>query len=225
MLLIQKRVYIAFMFVFLPVTAYSQVALYELDPGKTGFGFGLTTQEEGTTLGASIDYGIDERSKISFHGGIGFIDDDELKAFGGDIPPSPWGGISIVHVKPLGQSGLEYFFQGGFGAGYASVVEDSTNDRLASSQAFSLSGSGGLLKRLETESDWVIIPFFALSYANVWTTLESKRLAIEKTESDGSLGGTAGLEIEMSPTVSLRGTFEFSFESSDTAFSIGLNFH
>lgn len=224
-MLIWKRVYIAFMFVLLPVPAYSQVALYELHTGETGFGFGLSTQEEGTTLGARVDYGIDERSKISFHGGIGFIDDDELNSFGGDIPPSPAGSIGIVHVKPLGQSGLEYFFQGGFGAGFASVVEDGTNDRLVSSRAFSLAGGGGILKRLETESERVIIPFFAVTYTNVWTTLESKRLAFEEIESEGSFGGTAGLEIEISPTVSLLGTFAFSFESSDTAFSIGLTFH
>ena len=65
----------------------------------------------------------------------------------------------------------------------------------------------------------MIIPYFVLSYTNTWTTTE------EETDSDRYLGGTIGLEIEISPTVSVGGSFDFSFQDSDTAFGIGINFH
>ena len=41
----------------------------------------------------------------------------------------------------------------------------------------------------------------------------------------GVSGEQIGLEIEMSPKMSVIGSFGFSFQSSDTVFSIGLNFH
>ena len=65
-----------------------------------------------------------------------------------------------MHIQPLGQSELEYFMQGGFAAlDSFRVVDDATNETLARSSAFSLSGGGGILKRLKTQSEWVIIPY------------------------------------------------------------------
>jgi len=225
MLLKQKWACIVFILALCPVTAYSQGGFYELPTGETGFGLGFSTQEEGRTIEASLDYAIDKHSKFSFYAGIGFIDNGELTAFGGDIPPSPGGGINLLHVKPLGDTGIEYFFRGDFGAAFAWVVEEATNETLARSRALGLSGSTGILKRLGTESEWVINPFFAVSYTNFWTTIETPPWDFEETESASNFSGEVGVEIEMSPTVSAIGVFAFSFESSDTAFRIGLNFH
>ncbi len=220
-----KWVYIAFILVLYPVAAYSQVSFKKLPIGKTGYGFEFSPQTDVTTIGARLDYGINTDSKISFGMGIGFTDDDDLGSYGGDIPPSPGVGVSILHIQPLGQSELEYFMQGGFAAGFARVVDDATNETLVNSRAYTLSGGGGILKRLKTQSDWVIIPYFGLSYTNVWATVESLLYDYEETDSDGSFGGTIGMEIEMSPKMSLIGSFAFSFQSSDTVFGIGLNFH
>ena len=234
MLLKQKWVYVVFMLVFYPVAAFSHVSFYELPIGKTGYGFEFLPQTNVTTspqtnvtataIGARVDYGINPDSKLYFGAAIGFTDDDELGSYGGDIPPSPGVGLGVLHIQPLGQSELEYFMQGGFAAGFARVVDDVTDDTIVHSRVYTLSGGGGILKRLKTQFDWVIIPYFGLSYTNVWATVESLLYDYEETDSDGSFGGTIGLEIEMSPKMSLMGSFAFSFESSDTVFVIGFKF-
>ena len=221
----QKWVYIALMLILFPVAAYSQMSFKKLPIGKTGYGFVFSPQTDVTTIGARIDYGINNDSKISLGGGIGFTNDEELESYGGDIPPSPAVGLSVLHIQSLGQSGLEYFMQGGFAGAFARVVDDSTNKTLVRTRTFALSGAGGILKRLKTQSDLVIIPYFGLSYTNAWATVESLLYDFEETDSDGSFGGAVGLEIEMSPKMSVIGSFAFSFQSSNTVFSIGLNFH
>lgn len=63
-----------------------------------------------------------------------------------------------------------------------------------------------------------------LTYANRWVTVDSDPLGFDETASDDAYSGQLGLEVEMTPAVSLSGTFAFAFESSDTAFVLGLNF-
>ncbi len=225
MLLKQKWVFVALFLILYPVTVYSQVSFKKLPVGGTGFGFEFSPQEDFTTIGARLDYGINTDSKISFGGGIGFADDDYLESFGGDVPPTPAVGVSVIHIQSLGQSELEYFLQGGFSGAFARVVDNVSDDTIVNSRAFTLSGGGGILKRLKTQSEWVLIPYFALSYTNIWLTVENTQWDYEETDSDGSFGGNIGLEIELSKKMSVIGSFAFSFESSDTVFSLGLNFH
>ena len=221
----QKWVYVALLLILYPVTVYSQVSFKKLPVGGTGFSFEFSPQENITTIAAGIDYGINTDSKISFVGGIGLADDDYLELYGGDVPATPIVGVSALHIQSLGQSELEYFLQGGFSGAFVRVVDTVSNDTVVNSRAYALSGGGGILKRLRTQSEWVLIPYFALSYTNVWTTVESLLNDYEETDSDGSFGGNVGLEIEFSQKMSVIGSFAFSFESSDTVFSIGLNFH
>ena len=214
-----KWVYIAFILVLLPVTVYSQSTFYELPIEQTAYGFGLSIQQDATAISTGLDYALNKHSKISFTGGIGFLDDNNLESFGLSFTPSPLLGIGISRIKPLGLSGLEYFSGGGFSIGFFSIVDDTTNETLVRSRFFSFSGGGGILTRIVMESEWVMIPYFTLSYTRLWTTTE------EETDSDGYFDGAIGLEVEISPTVSVKGSFNFSFQDSDTAFGIGINFH
>ena len=240
-----KWIFTVFLLVLYPVTTYSQVSFKKLPIGGTSYGFEFSPQTNVTAIGARVDYGINNDSKISFSGGIGFPGDNYLKSYGrdvsltkkdisesfvrylesndGDIRRSPRVRVNILHIIPFGQSELEYFVQGGFGVTLNSVVNNATNETLARSTAYILSGGGGIFKRLKTQSGLVIIPFFALSYKNVWITEEN--VLYDYTDSDGSFGGIIGLEIDLSPSVSAIGAYAFPFQSSDTVFSIGLNFH
>lgn len=220
----QKWFYIALMLLFFPVIAYSQVPFKKLPIGNTGYGIEFSPQIDVTTIGARVDYGINTDSKIYFGAAIGFTDDDELGSYGGNIPPSPGVGLGVLHIQPLGQSELEYFLHSALSAGFAWVVDNVTDETIVNSRAYTLSGGAGILKRLKTQSDWVIIPYFGLSYTNIWLTVENTLWDYEETDSDGSLGGTIGLEIEMSSKMSVVGAFGFSFQSSDTVFGISLNF-
>ena len=60
---------------------------------------------------------------------------------------------------------------------------------------------------------------------NIWLTVENTLWDYEETDSDGSFGGNIGLEIELSEKMSVIGSFAFSFESSDTVFSMSLNLY
>ena len=86
---------------------------------------------------------------------------------------------------------------------------------------------------METESGQVINPFFALSYTKFWENLETniesdevfEDLVFKQTKDSSNFAGEIGVEIELSPTMTALGGFKFSFESSDVAFRVGLNFY
>ena len=216
-----------------PIIAYSQTSLYRLPTADTSLGLALSKQDIGitkptdtTTIGANLDYGIEDDLKISFQVGIGLT---ETTA----VPPAPNSAISIVRLKPLGDTGLEYFWRGDFGAVFFRSVQASTNQVLERSRILRLSGAAGVLKRLETESGQVMHPFFALSYIRSWETSEANAefareledLVFKKSVGHGDLAGEIGIEIELSPTVTALGGLWFSFERSDVAFRVGLNFY
>ena len=224
---------VVLMFVLSPIAAYSQTSLYQLSKEDTSLGLALSKQDIGiiklkdtTTVSANLDYGIQDDLKISFQVGVGLTDAT-------DVPPAPNGVVGIVRLKPLGDTGLEYFWRGDFGAVFFRSVQESTNRILERSRIFNLSGAAGVLKRLETESGQVMHPFFALSYIRSWETSEAdaefaeelENLVFKKSARRGDLTGEIGIEIELSPTVTALGGLQFSFERSDIAFRVGLNFY
>ncbi len=231
--MLKKWTCVALIFMLCPIIAYSQTSLYRLPTADTSLGLALWRQDIGitkpkntTTLGANLDYGIEDDLKISFQVGVGLTDAT-------DVPPAPTGVVSIVRLKPLGDTGLDYFWRGDFGAVFFRSLQVSTNQVLERSRILRLSGAVGVLKRLETESGQVILPFFALSYIRSWETSETNAefseeledLVFKKSARYGDLAGEIGMEIELSPTVTALGGLQFSFERSDIAFRVGLNFY
>ena len=216
--------YIIFFFALLPITAYSQTSLYKLPKGRTGLGLGFRTAENINTISGGLDYGIDKDLKISFTAGVGLIDDDGYNRTL-EIPPAPAGGLSIVRINSLGQTGLDYFLNGSFSTMFSRTVDASTNETFVKTRTLGLTGGGGILKRLGTKSGWALTPFFGVYYSNVWEVIERQWLGLEEATSNSSILGEAGMEIAVSRTTSIIGSVLFSFESSDTAFSIGINLH
>ncbi len=232
-MLLKKWAYVVLIFVFYPVTAYAQTSLYRLSTADTSLGLALSQQDMGiikprpsTTISANLDYGIEDDLKISFQVGVGLTDETT-------VPPAPTGVVGIVRLKPLGDTGLDYFWRGDFGAVFFRSVQESTDRILERSRILRLSGGAGVLKRLETESGQVMLPFFALSFIRSWETSEtnaefpeeSEDLVFKTSLGHGDLAGEIGIEIELSPTVTALGGLQFSFERSDVAFRVGLNFY
>ena len=215
---------IIFFFALLPMTAYSQISLYKLPKGRTGLGLGLSTDENIKTISGSLDYGIDKDLIISFTGGVGLIDDDGYNKTL-EIPPAPAAGLSIVRISSLGQTGLDYFLNGSFSAVFSRTVDAATSETFVKTRTLGLTGGGGLLKRLGTKSGWSLTPFFGVYYANAWAVTERQWTGLEEAVSNSSILGEAGMEIAVSRTTSIVGSVLFSFESSDTVFSIGINLH
>lgn len=204
--------------------AYSQTSLYKLPKGRTGLGLGFSTTENVNTIAGSLDYGIDKDLRVSFSAGVGLIEDD---ADNGrlEIPPAPAVGLSVVRINALGQTGLDYFLNGSFDAMFSRVVNAATSETFVKTRTLGLIGGGGLLKRLGTKSGWGITPFFGVYYSNAWSVTERQWTGLEETVSDSSVLGEAGIEIQMSRSTSIIGSLLFSFESSDTTFSIGINLY
>ena len=216
--------YIIFFLALLPITAYSQTSLYKLPKGRTGLGLGFSAAENINTISGSLDYGIDKDLKISFTAGVGLIEDDEYNKTL-EIPPAPAGGLSIVRINSLGQTGLDYFLNGRFSAVFSRTVDAATNETFVKTRTLGLTGGGGLLKRLGTKSGWSLTPFFGVYYSNAWAVTERQWTELEEAVSNSSILGEAGMEIAVSRTTSIVGSVLFSFESSDTVFSIGINLH
>ena len=216
--------YIIFFLALLPITAYSQTSLYKLPKGRTGLGLGFSAAENINTISGSLDYGIDKDLKISFTAGVGLIEDDEYNKTL-EIPPAPAGGLSIVRINSLGQTGLDYFLNGNFSAVFSRTVDAATNETFVKTRTLGLTGGGGLLKRLGTKSGWSLTPFFGVYYSNAWAVTERQWTELEEAVSNSSILGEAGMEIAVSRTTSIVGSVLFSFESSDTVFSIGINLH
>ena len=216
--------YIIFFFALLPITAYAQTSLYKLPKGRTGLELGFRTAENTNTISGSLDYGIDKDLKISFIGGVALIEDDTLNT-SLEIPPAPVGGLSIVRINALGQTGLDYFLNGSFSAMFSRTVNAGTSETFVKTRTLELIGGGGVLKRLGTKSGWSITPFFGVYYSNVWAVTERQWTELEEAVSDSDILGEAGVEIQISKTTSIIGSLLFSFQSSDTAFSIGINLY
>ena len=224
MLLKKMPLYIIFFFALLPMTAYAQTSLYKLPEGRTGLGLGFSTTENINTIVGGLDYGIDKDLRVSFTAGVGLIEDSMYNR-GLEIPPAPTGGLSIVRINALGQTGLDYFLNGSFSAMFSRDVHAVTNETFAKTRTLGLTGGGGVLKRLGTKSGWGVTPFFGVYYSNAWEVKEYQRTGLEEAVSDSNVLGEAGVEIQVSRTTSVIGSVLFSFQSSDTTFSIGINLH
>ena len=212
--------YIIFFFALFPITVYSQTSLYKLPKGRTGLGLGFSTTENINTISGSLDYGIDKDLRVSFSAGVGLIEDDEYNGTL-EIPPAPAVGLSIVRINALGQTGLDYFLNGSFSTMFSRVVDAATHETFVKTRTLGLTGGGGVLKRLGRG----VTPFFGVYYSNAWAVTERQWTGSEETVSDSNVLGEAGIEIQVSRTTSIIGSLLFSFESSDTTFSIGINLH
>ena len=214
------HLYIIFFSALFPITAYSQTSLYKLPKGRTGLGLGVSTTENINTISGSLDYGIDKDLRVSLSAGVGLIEDDELNR-SLEIPPAPAAGLSIVRINALGQTGLDYFLNGSFSAIFSRTVNAETSETFIKTRTLGLTGGGGVLKRLGRG----VTPFFGVYYSNAWTVTERQWTGREEAVTDSSILGEAGVEIVVSRSTSIIGSVLFSFESSDTAFSIGINLH
>ena len=206
-----------------PVTAHSQLSFLKLGKDQSAYGFGIQFMEDSRIISGVLEFGINPETKVYGVGGIGFVDDDSVGFGPGvEIPPSPSIGLGIMYMNPLQQTGFDTFLTVEGSASFAKeVVGAETRE---SARALGLAGMGGLLKRIETDSGMKLTPYVAISYTHIWTTVTDKRRDFEEGEDEGSTGAQIGMELHLSPTVIAHGAFSFSFDHSDTAFTIGLTF-
>lgn len=195
--------------------------------GFTGFDF--SRNQDAIGIAGNLSYGINNRTKIVLTTNMGSFNTDRYGTEF-DVPPSVAIGIGPVHVGSLGQTGLGYFLTGAVYRGFSSEIsrrlDDPTYQRRLSVRTNGIAGGGGISKRLETNFGWVLTPFCGVSYSRSWSRI-SRRAPEEITLNRvrAGYGGQVGLEIELSPAISVSGAFGVSFEDFNSSFSIGLSLH
>lgn len=218
------------LFILLPMTASAQMSLYHLPRYKTAFGVAFDYQHNDNlfrnicgdlsfdirTFRTSIDYGFNNDIKISVIPGISFTNVRLA-----DVPPSPIAEIRLTNTGRLGTTNLDYFLLGSFGSDYSQLIGPCDTLHLINME---LIGGIGISHTIRTESELVITPFFGGFFSNTWKNISTARqILIDRTS--GLFTGQTGAEVALTESVSLIGIWHFSFESSDTHFQIGLNFH
>ena len=228
----RKKIWIVlFAILVLSTSALAQSGFRRLPPGKLAVGMGYQRYRPPTrtnapfrfyaqTLLGNLEYAFSRDLKLSLLPGASFFDVVSQNPY--EIAPSPSIDIRLLNVNNLNMTGLKFFILGGFRTQYMNVVR--TGDLPLHSVNMALRGGAGFLHLLETDYDWSLTPFFGVFYTQSWNNVSTTR-AVHVNTSQNFLTGEAGVEIELSPTMSALGSLEFSFESSELLYRFGLNFY
>ena len=213
------------MFLLFPLTAFSQSSLYRTDPGKSALGMSISFLDNGKNLTGYLTSPIDQSTQAIFAAGIGLFDNDQLADLNASIPPSPSGTVALETTSSLGTTGLQSFLAGGVKASSAKGVLTNENITVISVVDLTAFGGAGIFKRLKTSSELVMTPSFGIFYSYTWETTDYKLLAEKESTEFSDFSGGIGLQLDLAPEVSVWGGLSFSFDTSDTALTVGVSWH
>ena len=168
---------------------------------------------------------VDHNTQAIFAAGIGLFDNENLKGTGESIPPAPSGVVALEKTSGLGTTGLQSFLSVGVGASSAKRIRTVDDVMLRSVVGLTAFGGAGIFKRLKTSSDWMMTPSFGVSYGYTWLTMDDKWLGQKETTESGEFSGGVGLQLDLAPEVTIWGALTFSFDTSATALTVGVNWH
>ena len=211
--------------------ALAQSGFRRLPLGKLAIGMGYQRYQPPTrtnapfrfyaqTLLGNLEYAFSRDLKLSLLPGVSFFDVVTQNPY--EIAPSPSIDIRLLNVNNMNMTGLKFFILGGFRTQYMNVIR--TGNLPLNSVNMALRGGAGFLHLLETDYDWSLKPFFGMFYTQSWNNVSTMR-AVHVNTSQNFFTGEAGVEIDLSPTMSAIGSLEFSFESSELLYRFGLNFY
>ena len=220
-----------FVLVMFSISVSAQTGFYRSPAGKLGIGIGYQRYRppkrteapfrfHAQTLLGNLDYAFNNDLKISFLPGISFFEANTQIPY--EIAPSPSVDIRLLNVNDMNMTGLKFFLVGGFRTQYTNIVR--SWDLPLHSVNMTLRGGAGLLHILETDYAWSLKPFFGMFYTQAWNNVSTTK-KVHMNTSQNFFTGEAGLEVELSPTMSAIGSVEFSFQSSELLYRFGLNFH
>ena len=226
-----RLTFIVCLLVLLSPPVYAQSGFYELPISKKAIGIGYQRYRPpkrtdapfrfyAQTILGSFDYAFSRDLKISLLPGISFFDVNTQNPT--EIAPSPSIDIRLLNISDLNMTGLKFFISGGFRTQYMNIVR--TGNLPLHSVNMALRGGAGFLHLLETDHGWTLKPFFALFTTQVWDNVSSST-RVYVNSSRNFFTGEAGIEVELSPTMSAIGSIEFPFDSSELLYRFGVNFH
>ncbi len=213
------------------VPTSAQTGFYRSPAGKTAVGMGYQRYRpperteapfrfSAQTILGSLDYTFSPDLKMSLLPGISFFETDTQNPY--QIAPSPSLDLRFLNVNDMNMTGLKFFLSGGFRTQYTNIGR--TGNLPLHSINMALRGGMGFLHLLDTGYEWNLKPFFGLFYTQAWNNVSTTK-KVHVNSAQNFFTGEAGLEIELSPTMSALGSIEFSFENSELLYRFGLNFH
>ena len=188
----------------LPPLVNAQISLREQQDKEKPCGIGINIADNSLSIGENAGYYTSKRSQVHFGFGLTFF-----RNIDSDLPPIPEIGIATLSVYPLKESGMGFY-----GLGSISAARLEFEDFVSYGVAFG--GGGGIFKRIQNQSKFGITPFAGIYLKSVYTNT-TKELQSVWT-------GEIGLEVDISPTSSLIGSYHFFLQDAGSSFSIGLSF-
>lgn len=213
------------MLLLFPLTVFSQTSSYMSTSGKNAIGMSISFLDAGRNLNGYLVSPVDHSTQAIFAVGIGLHDNEVLEGTGESIPPAPVGAVALQKTSGLGTTGLQSFVSGAVGASSAKRVRTVDDITLRSVVGLTAGGAAGIFKRLKTSSDWVMTPSFGVSYAYTWLTIDDALLPKKETTESGDFSGGVALQLDLAPEVNIWGALTFSFDTSDTALTVGVNWY
>ena len=215
-----RWVYVVFILALFPVTtAHSQLAsLSKVASNKRNVGLGYLASQYGTQgMSVLAEHQLGDTIKISSPAEIWF-DDYDLYIYES---------LQIVHVSPLGSTGLDFFLIGGLSVNYTYNYNTTTVSRYSEYRstrydylsgglnAIGIIGGGGLSKTLGR-----LKPFVGVFYnRSLWTTQDSYAYSAYQP--------IVGCEFRIIQRLSIRGKadwwYQAEFGLSDPLFLIELD--
>lgn len=167
----------------------------------------------------SLDYQFNPTLKISFLPGIAFLNMPNQRTV--DVPPSPSAELQLAATGPLfAEKTIDYFFRGAFQSHYSQIYKSGEATHYIN---MTVTGGIGVIGKLWTTTEWGFHPFFGVFYSNRWrNTSTTRRIIVDDTYN--LFTGEAGVEIQASSTTHIIGSVEFSFQSSEIIYNIGISF-
>ena len=231
----RKSLLLVFTLVVLTTSTFAQTGILSLPAGKNALGLGFQLYDPPSKLQrnsgsyqhrfrahnirGSLDYHFNRQLKISFIPGIAFLSIASRDSI--DVPPSPSAELRLTIAGPLDvEKTLDYFVRGGFRTHYTQIHSGGQALHYVN---MTLTGGVGFLYKLKTATEWQFNPFFGVFYSNIWRNTSTAR-EIFANDTYNLFTGEAGVEIEASPTTNIIGSVEFSFETSEIIYNIGINF-
>ena len=179
----------------------------------------------GKNLTGYLTSPIDQSTQAIFAAGIGLFDNEQLADLNASIPPSPSGAVALEKASTLGTTGLQSFLTGGVKASSAKGILTDENITLLSIVDLTAFGGAGIFKRLQTSSELVMTPSFGVFYSYTWETTDYKEWGEKESVEFSDFSGGVGLQLDLAPEISVWGALLFSFDTSDTALTVGISWH
>ena len=183
--------------------------LRQLDMGQASIAVGTEFVNERIAAVGSLEYGVLPDIEGFLKAGQLYFDDDHSTT----QSPISFFYSGISSIQPLVRSDWECLASASFFGSFADEKTGIENSTLGFSVGF------GLFHRIVGDSSLAIVPYALAFYDRSWWTLGAE------TSRDSAFSGQIGLEVDLSPSISLLGNVIYPLKADrSTLFGIFLSF-